>query len=176
MRILNKKLEMFAFEVVWQLGGCKRDGRGNLWKPWRLTPGAVELWNCCWRKSYRVAFAAKSRAEHPLPGRAAPAQALPAVTGCRSSWPEGNIWSGAGKHPVVRERVWAFSALGADRRDAATLTRAAIHTVSSCAGFRQAQCLTSLPAATAAEARSFPLLKLNCFSKNKLSSTFTHSE
>lgn len=34
--------------------------------------GAVELRNCCWRKSYWVAFAAKSHAENPLPGRAAP--------------------------------------------------------------------------------------------------------
>lgn len=51
-----------------------------------------------------------------------------------------------------------------------------LHTVPSCAGSGQAPCLTSLPAATAAKARNFPLLQLNWFSKNKLSSTFTQSE
>lgn len=57
-----------------------------------------------------------------------------------------------------------------------SLPRAAIHTVPSCAGSGQAPCLTSLPAAAAAKARNFPLLRLNWFSKNKLSSTFTQSE
>lgn len=51
-----------------------------------------------------------------------------------------------------------------------------LHTVPSCAGSGQAPCLTSLPAATAPKARNFPLLQLNWFSKNKLSSTFTQSE
>lgn len=66
--------------------------------------------------------------------------------------------------------------LGGGGKATVSLPGAAIHTVPSYAGSGQAPCLTSLPAAAAAKARNFPLLKLNWFSKNKLSSTFTQSE
>lgn len=68
------------------------------------------------------------------------------------------------------------SALGGDGKATVSPPQGCHSHCPSCAGSGQAPCLTSLPAAAVAKARNFLLLKLNWFSKNKLSSTFTPSE
>lgn len=143
---LNEDIEHRA--VCWftleTRGGYKEDRKEPL-EPL----GAAKLPNCCLKKSYWVAVAARSHAKNPLPAQA-----------CKGHWKVKGLGL----------------AMGGDGKATVSLPRATIHTVPSCAGSGQTPCLTSLPAATAAKARNFPLLKLNWFSKNKLSSTFTQSE